>query len=276
MPHYYSKMKGTVNAPVGILKTFVLMASTLASLGLVSAQAQNLITNGSFENTSSTFVNNGQAYMVLASGATTIPGWTVTNDQITWLLDGGQTYGSTPFGSFFLDLTGTHDNGSYGGVAQTITTTPSKAYTVSVSIGVNQNDSGGNGSKSVSVTAGSSSKTMTFTPSGTGMQWTNLTFNFVAASSSTLVSILGTSSGTGSQSLFFDNVSVVPGSPTLTIVPAAPVLAVISWNPVTTGYVLQESRLLSPLSWTNSPSGETNPVTVSTTLSTKFYRLYHQ
>jgi hypothetical protein len=107
------------------------------------------------------------------------------------------------------------------------------------------------------------------------MQWTNFTFSFVATSASTPVSIAGTSSGTGNQSLFLDDVSVVAGSPMLTIAPATPGQVTISWIPHTVGYLLQESLRLSPASWTNSPSGATNPITVSTTLPTKFYRLFH-
>ena len=41
------------------LKTFVLAAAIWASLGPGAVLAQNLVTNGSFEDTSATFVNNG-------------------------------------------------------------------------------------------------------------------------------------------------------------------------------------------------------------------------
>jgi hypothetical protein len=213
--------------------------------------------------------------MALPSGSTAIPGWTVVGDQITWLLSGSQSFGSTPFGSLFLDLTGTHDNSSYGGVAQTITTTPALTYTVSVSVGVNQNDPFGIGSKSILVTAGTSSKSFTFTPSGTGMQWSNFYFSFIATSSSTPLSIVGTSSGSGNQSLFFDNVSVLAGSPALTIAPAAPGQVTVSWLPDIPGYLLQESPNLSAVSWTNSASGVTNPITVLVAFPNRFYRLYH-
>ena len=240
----------------------------------LGAQAQNLIINGSFEDTSGTFVNNGFGYMPLTVGSTTIPGWTVYNDQIAWLLSGGQSYGSTPFGSFFLDLTGTHDNGSFGGVYQMITTTPSNTYTLSASIGVNQDDVNGHGIKQISVSAGSTTQLFTFYPSGTGMQWTTMSFNFVATSSSTLISIVGTQAGPGYQALFIDNVSVFP-PPTLTFAPATPGQVTISWAPATPGFVLQESLSLSPASWVNSPSGVTNPITVSATLPTKFYRLLY-
>lgn len=66
----------------------------------------------------------------------------------------------------------------------------------------------------------------------------------------------------------------VAGAPTLTIVPATPGNVTISWTPSTPGFVLQESASFAPALWTNAPSGATNPVTVSTTLPTKFYRVF--
>jgi len=63
------------------------------------------------------------------------------------------------------------------------------------------------------------------------------------------------------------------GAPTLIIVPAAPGFATISWTPNTPGFVLQETLSLSLPNWTNSLSGATNPITVSATLPSKFYRL---
>lgn len=63
-------------------------------------------------------------------------------------------------------------------------------------------------------------------------------------------------------------------APTLTIVPAGTGLAQISWTPNTPGFVLQETWVLSPANWTNSPSGATNPIVVPATLPTKFYRLF--
>ena len=63
-------------------------------------------------------------------------------------------------------------------------------------------------------------------------------------------------------------------APTLTIVLATPGNATISWTPNPPGFVLQETWVLSPTNWTNSPSGATNPITVPTTLPIKFYRLF--
>ena len=66
----------------------------------------------------------------------------------------------------------------------------------------------------------------------------------------------------------------VTGAPTLTIVPATPGNATISWTPNTSGFVLQQTAVLSPSNWTNSPSGVTNPITVPASTPTRFYRLF--
>ncbi len=64
------------------------------------------------------------------------------------------------------------------------------------------------------------------------------------------------------------------GAPTLTIVPATPGNATLSWTPNTPGWILQETWVLSPANWTNSPSGATNPIVVSATGPARFYRLF--
>lgn len=62
--------------------------------------------------------------------------------------------------------------------------------------------------------------------------------------------------------------------PTLTIVSPTPDRATISWTPNPPGFVLQETWVLSPATWTNSPGGATSPVTVPATMPAKFYRLF--
>ncbi len=66
----------------------------------------------------------------------------------------------------------------------------------------------------------------------------------------------------------------VIGAPTLMIAPATPGNVTISWSPATPGFVLQQTSVLSPSNWTNSPSGATNPITLSATNAAKFYRLH--
>ena len=66
-----------------------------------------------------------------------------------------------------------------------------------------------------------------------------------------------------------------PNAPTLAIVPCtSPGRATISWTPATPDFVLQETAHLTPVNWVTSPSGTNNPVTLSTTASAKFYRLF--
>jgi hypothetical protein len=61
--------------------------------------------------------------------------------------------------------------------------------------------------------------------------------------------------------------------PSLKIVSVSASEATISWTPATLGFVLQEASSL-PATWTNAPSGATNPVTLPVRELTKFYRLY--
>ena len=49
--------------------------------------------------------------------------------------------------------------------------------------------------------------------------------------------------------------------------------AIVSWSPPTFGWHLEETPALNPAVWTNSPSGELNPVTVSATNPATLYRL---
>jgi hypothetical protein len=63
--------------------------------------------------------------------------------------------------------------------------------------------------------------------------------------------------------------------PALTILPAASGLATLSWTPTTTsGFALQYADSLPPTNWLNAPSGEANPVTVSSTNAARLYRLF--
>jgi FG-GAP-like repeat len=62
--------------------------------------------------------------------------------------------------------------------------------------------------------------------------------------------------------------------PQLALTSSGATNAVLSWTPPTYGWHLQASSGLSPAAWTNSPSGEMNPVVVPVTNQTLFYRLF--
>lgn len=62
-------------------------------------------------------------------------------------------------------------------------------------------------------------------------------------------------------------------APRLSIV-AAGTNVTIAWSPSLPGWMLQQTLSLSPVTWSNAPSGATNPVTVPSASPTKFYRLF--
>ena len=85
----------------------------------------------------------------------------------------------------------------------------------------------------------------------------------------------------GSRLALDDNIVVVaPGvyvfgpKPKLNLVNTAPGLASLSWTPTTSsGFALQFADSLPSTNWLDAPSGITNPVTISTTNTERFYRL---
>ena len=61
--------------------------------------------------------------------------------------------------------------------------------------------------------------------------------------------------------------------PLLSIVQSGVSQVTLSWTPPTPGFALQESSDIAAMSWSNSPSGETNPITFPAAGQTKFFRL---
>jgi len=64
--------------------------------------------------------------------------------------------------------------------------------------------------------------------------------------------------------------------PRLTIASSDATNAVVSWSPPTFGWRLEETPTISAAAWSNSYSGELNPVSVNTTNNAKLYRLKNQ
>jgi len=188
-------------------KTATLL-TILFALATVKANA-DLLTNGSFENTSKTFVGDVNSVDELASGSMSIPGWTTINGSPTAWIENGNPYGiSAADGSYFLDLTGYSDSSPYGGVSQTFATTAGTSYVVTFDLGYGGNSGAFAGPVSVLVSAGGSSGTYT---SGSGSPnpavWDLETFDFTATSSMTTLSLIGESTA-GGDYIGLDNVDV--------------------------------------------------------------------
>jgi len=185
--------------------TLFLTVFCLAAVVAVPARAE-LITNGSFE--SGSYTDNHGGGMSLPVGSSNITGWTVVSGELAWLNNSNPYGGTTPYGSYFLDLTGYHDSSPYGGVSQTIATAVGQTYTLSFAVGYIGQSGIYGGPVAVQASAGSASQTFTTGSSGTGPMWTTYTMNFTATSPSTVIQLIGTLS-TGGQYIGLDNVSVV-------------------------------------------------------------------
>jgi hypothetical protein len=194
------------------MQKVVLLFAVLFALTAVEARA-NLLTNGGFENTNSTFIGDGNKVDELASGSSAIPGWTTINGVPTAWIQNGNPYGiPASQGQFFLDLTGYSNFGTYGGVSQSFATSIGANYTATFDVGYGGSSTLFRGPVSVHVTAGGSSGTFSSaTGSPNPAVWDTETFNFTATSSSTLLSIFGVSTA-GGDYIGLDNVDVEPGA----------------------------------------------------------------
>ncbi len=187
-------------------RTLTPLLALAALAGTGSVHAQNLLQNGSFE--SGAFVNNGAGAMSLTPGATTITGWTVTNAELAWLVNGNAYNLNASDGSYFLDLTGYHDSAPYGGVTQSFATVAGSTYHLAFDLGTNQSDGRYAGPISVSaLVGGGTSQTFLadYAPTGTGNQSQTFGYDFVASSPFTSLTLTGTR---GNQHIGLDNVSV--------------------------------------------------------------------
>ena len=77
--------------------------------------------------------------------------------------------------------------------------------------------------------------------------------------------------------IYTDSAPVVmtftPDPPVLTIRQVAPGFVTVSWAPATPGFALQSAAGLTPLAWTNAPSGMTNPATIRVGVGAKLFRV---
>ena len=188
------------------------------------ASGPNLVTNGDFANTGNVWVNNtglGSDDWI-TSGATAIPGWSnVAGAANEFWVTSPNSYGLSASpgnaSSFFVDLTGQANDKPYGGIEQTITTTPDTAYTLTFALGsstIYNNSGAGAAALSASATGTVllASSLFTLAPTSTNA-WATETLDFTANSTSTTIEFLGDSQYT-SEYTGLDDVSVTAQSST--------------------------------------------------------------
>jgi hypothetical protein len=201
-------------------RTLLVLALGGGAMAAATAHATAII-NGSFE-------TNGPAAnssVTAGIGSTEITGWTVINNDgsttdnghnVLWIGNGG--FGLfTPFGTSFIDLTGTSDTVPFDGLTQTVSTVVGQSYTLTFDLGVQ--GVGGIFGGPISATASAGATSGTFSDSGAstpdsittnGTVWTPETLAFTATSATTAISFVGE---TGDEFIGLDNVflgSAVP------------------------------------------------------------------
>jgi hypothetical protein len=203
------------------MKSKLAILAGLLAMTTGSAQASNLLTNGSFDSTSTAGWSDnqgGQGGDVVGPSATAISGWTITNASLIWINTtnppsyGGLTNSPGNPSNFFLDLTGTHDDGVYAGVTQSVATVVGAAYSLTFDLGsASQWDT----PDGIKVSAAGTSQTFTSTGVPTNDTWQSETFDFTASSTNTLISLMGAS---GFRYVGLDNV-VLTGPAVTSAVP---------------------------------------------------------
>jgi hypothetical protein len=178
------------------------LAAAVCLACLAAPASANLLTNPGFE--LGTLVNDGNATMTLNAGSTTITGWTVTGDQLSWI-QAGNPFGLTAQdGSRFLDLTAYVTGAPFGGVTQSIATAAGLQYLLTFYIGSYTQRWGG---PPVSIQASAAGTTQNFsvTTASTASTWTPFSMTFIATGTTTSVTLTGSA---GVEYIGLDNVSV--------------------------------------------------------------------
>jgi hypothetical protein len=197
-----------------------ILGATCMALLAVNANA-NLLTNGSFEN--GTFVNDGNGTDTFNAGATTITGWTVTGRQVSWIQSPNPWGLSAEDGTRFLDLTAYSTGAPFGGVTQTVATTAGQQYVLSFDLGSYTAVWGG---PPVSILASAGGTSQTFSDSAVtrSSTWVPFSLTFTATSATTAITLTGAA---GVEYIGLDNVSVDPGTASVTPEPAPAALLMV-------------------------------------------------
>ena len=184
----------------------LLIAGAVSALLSSSAQAANILVNGSFDNTPC-----GAGYCNYAGGGEPAGfGWTVTSNNVD-IVPGPGTWGTPQDGAQMLDLVG---YGSTGGIAQSFATTIGATYNLSFYYANNPYPSGADSAQVTVTGAGSllsSGFTLT-TSTPSNLDWVHFTGSFTADSNVTTLAFNETAGG-GNAGVFLDNVSVTGGVP---------------------------------------------------------------
>lgn len=256
-----------------LIKLFRIIPALAGFAG--AAFGQNLVVNGSFEN-SSTFVPDGSSIMSIQPGSAALTGWTVVNAEIAWGKDTNPYVPGAAHGNYFLDLTGYHDFVPFGGIAQAIATVPGETYTLSFALGTHQGNPVYHGPVQVGVTAGGVSRSFISDPPTGGVSWEKFSLSFVAEASTTAIRFVGEAGGPNRSYIGLDNIWLQLG-PEL-MIERNVTGAVLSWPGSAVNFALEETSDLvnsvwQPVATPPIPLGDRFTVPVLLSEQKRFFRL---
>lgn len=235
----------------------------------VGATAQNILTNGSFEDYGGTGFNSN-----IGAG---IYGWTIgAGGGIDIVLSTGTepSYWQAADGDVSLSLNWAAPES----ISQTVTTSADKAYHLSFAMAAEIY--GGPASRTMEVLwNGMVVDTPSFQYTGQGptnMGWVEFTCDVLATGNDTL---MFHSTTPGSYGPTLDHVMLVPGGYRLEIHRLEELQTLVTWSTNASGYVLESTPSLPAVTWsvvTNAVEivGNKFAVTVDTTDAQQFFRLH--
>jgi hypothetical protein len=193
-------MKRTASTTGGLL-----VLALISILHAGTGRAQNLITNGSFENP--TFAD--QLYF-LQSGSTAIPGWTVVGGEIHLNNDNFINLPAAA-GDQYAEITGDAGYGK-GVLSDLLATTPGAVYELSFQLGAFNYFGGSFGNAAVDVAfnevqVGTYVNLNSLTSNGT--DWEKIIISYIADSPLTQIKLTGSSAGSP-YGIGIDDVQFVP------------------------------------------------------------------
>jgi hypothetical protein len=190
----------------------VFVAAAVGFAALTAPAQANLLTNGSFENTTNfngcanSFGMCNDNTMSLAVGSTAMPGWTVQTGSVAWIGPNNPFGLTAAAGSYFLDLTDYRDAVPYGAVASVaVATQAGVSYTLTFELGSDPTYGVQDGLTVAVNNATAQSQQFTSTNTGQHNLWQLETFTFVATGASTIITLTGT---TGDKYIGLDDVAL--------------------------------------------------------------------
>ena len=206
-----------------IITAAIATASALIATG---AGAANLVTNGDFDNIGGVWSDNtGDGSNDFKSpGGVPIPGWSnvtgFANEFWVQTPNGYSGLTASPGNGsiYFVDLTGQLNSQPFGGLEQTISTTPGVSYMLTFALGAattwNLDPMGGSAlTASATGTTLLASQLFAASTPTTANQWQTETLSFTADSASTTIEFLGDSTNVNSRYIGLDDVSVSSSVP---------------------------------------------------------------